>query len=255
MRKVSFLLLITFVFFSVSICLAQGSKPRRVTTTSKAKPKPTPTPKAEDLSIISTAEDETATDTQTQPVKKSSKRTSQPQSEQEYMRGTMNGLSTDIGTLSERVGQMEEKQRQLINLQILSQAEARAETLHQQLFDTMTKEADLKSRLSQLEFEGRPEVIERSMNGIGSTRPEDLREARRQQINAEKQRIQDQLAMIQQNRTRLEAGVANADQIVERLRRKLEESLDSPQTNSTQKAKDKPETDKPEEINPDNPAE
>lgn len=252
MRKVSFLLSITFVFFSVSICLAQGSKPRRVTTTSKAKPKPTPTPKAEELSIISTAEDEATDTTETQPAKKPTKRTSQPQSEQEYMRGTMNGLSTDIGTLSERVGQMEEKQRQLINLQILSQAEARAETLHQQLFDTMTKEADLKGRLMQLEYEGRSEIIERSMSGIGSTRPEDLREARRQQINAEKQRIQDQITLIQQNRARLEAGVNSADQLVERLRRSLEEMLDNPQTKTVPKPKEKTDTDKPEQDNPDN---
>jgi hypothetical protein len=254
MRKVSFLFLITFVLFSVTVCLAQGNRtPRRVTT---VKPKPTPTPKSEDLSIISTAEDETTTNTNTQTGKKTSKRTPQPQSEQEFLRETMTDLTTEISSLSERVGQMEEKQQQLIDLDLLSRAEARAETLHQQLFDTLTKEADLKGRLAQIEYEIRPEIIERSMSIIGSTRPEDLREARKIQLNGEKQRIQDQIDMIQKNRLRLERDIANADQLVERLRNRIENSSNSPlPAKPVGKAKEKTTTDNPDKPDPDKPTE
>lgn len=247
MRKVSFLFLITLVLFSVSVCMAQtGRTSRRVTNPA---PKPTPTPKSEDLSIISTADDEPTNTTNTQPAKKTTKRNTASTSEQGYIRDSLTDLNTDVGSLSERVGQMEEKQRQLLDLNVLSQAEARAETLHQQLFDIVSKEADLKGRMAQLDYDSRPEIIERATNGYGSTRPEDLREARRIQLAAEKQRIQEQLDMISKRRVQLEMGVQNADQLVELLRKRLDDNLNNPvQKKPTRKAKQ--ETD---EENPDKP--
>lgn len=230
MRKLLFWISITILtLFSFSVCFAQ----QKTKSTSRVTPTPTPKssvkPKTEDLSIISLADDPPpANNTNTKQTKKTSKINIQPESEQEFLRQTIMDLTSEISTLSERVSQMEEKQRQLIDLEMLSRAETRAETLHQQLFEVLSKEAELKGRMAQIEYESRPEIIERSMSGIGTTRPEELRETRRIQLQAEKQRVQEQLNMIQQNRIRLELATSNADQLVERLRRRLEESLDSP---------------------------
>ena len=48
-----------------------------------------------------------------------------------------------------------------------------------QLLDLQAKEEELKARAAQLEEALKPENIERSLAGVGSTRPEELRESRR----------------------------------------------------------------------------
>lgn len=243
---------ISFLFFSVSVCLAQqGNRQTRRVAKPTANPTPSPTPKSGDVTIISLAEDE-PTPNNTKTSKKSSQRNSQS-TEQDSVRSVVMELTSEVSTLSERVAQMEEKQQQMIDLELLSRAEARAENLHQQLFETLTKESDIKGRLAQLEYESRPEVIERSVGIIGTTRPEELRESRRRALQAETQRLQEQLNMIQQNRLRLERDTANADQLVEKLRRRLEESVDNPlPTRPTRKAKEKEQenNDKPNEVKP-----
>jgi hypothetical protein len=247
-KVTSFVSIIVFVLLSTFVCAAQGTKPTSRTTTT------TTQPKSDDVKIISLAEDEPMPNAaNTQPDKKKNKRNAQPESEQEYLRRTIGELATEISSLSERVAQMEEKQQQLIDLEILSRAEARAELLHQQLFETLTKEAELKGKLAQVEYDSRPEIIERTMSIIGSTRPEDLRDARRQQLQAEKYRIQEQLLMIQQNRLRLELAVTNADLLVERLRNRIEEALDNPvpqRTKPKSKPTDKTDSNNPDEIKP-----
>lgn len=250
MRKViSFVSITVFVLLSVFVCAAQqGTKQTSRTTNT------TTQPKNDDVKIISIAgEDEPTNTTNTPPPKKTNKRNPQPESEQEYLRRTIGDLATEISSLSERVAQMEEKQQQLIDLEILSRAEARAELLHQQLFETLTKEAELKGKLAQIEYDSRPEIIERTMSIIGSTRPEDLRDTRRQQLQAEKFRIQEQLNMIQQNRLRLELAVTNADLLVERLRKRIEEALDNPvpsRAKPKSKSTDKTDPNNPDEIKP-----
>jgi len=57
----------------------------------------------------------------------------------------------------------------------------------------------------------KPENIERSLAGVGSTRPEELREARRRQLTIEKNGLQAQLQTLETGRVRLEAALANAE--------------------------------------------
>jgi hypothetical protein len=57
----------------------------------------------------------------------------------------------------------------------------------------------------------KPENIEKSLAGIGSTHPEDLRDFRRRQLELEKMNIQTQLKLLAESQTRVEAGIVQAD--------------------------------------------
>lgn len=86
-----------------------------------------------------------------------------------------------------------------------------AEKLKAQLLEVQAKEADLRARLQQLDESIKPENIERSLAGVGSTRPEELREQRRRQLSIQRDGVLAQLQTIETSRTRLETALANAE--------------------------------------------
>ena len=86
-----------------------------------------------------------------------------------------------------------------------------AEKLKLQLLDVQAVEADLRARLQELDESIKPENIERSLAGVGSTRPEELREARRRQLSIERDGVLAQLATAETSRQRLESAIANAE--------------------------------------------
>lgn len=99
-------------------------------------------------------------------------------------------------------------------LPVLAQTQSAAltaENLRSQLRDLQTKEAELQSRLNQLDYDLKPENIERYFAGVGSTRPEELRESRRKQLQAEKNSVVAQLQNISDSKLRLEAAISRAD--------------------------------------------
>jgi hypothetical protein len=73
------------------------------------------------------------------------------------------------------------------------------------------KEDALRSRLELLDESIKPENIERSLAGVGSTRPEELREARRRQLAIERDGVLAQLKTLETSKQRLEAAIANAE--------------------------------------------
>lgn len=85
------------------------------------------------------------------------------------------------------------------------------EGLRAQLQEVEAKEAELQVREKQLDEDLRPENIERSLALNGSTRPEDLREQRRQQLEAEKGRVSAQLQQLATRRERLQAAITTAE--------------------------------------------
>jgi phage shock protein A len=85
------------------------------------------------------------------------------------------------------------------------------EQLKGQLLEVQEKEDALRTRLQQLDESIKPENIERSLAGVGSTRPEELREARRRQLSIERDGVLAQLRTIETSRTRLETALANAE--------------------------------------------
>src|SRR5437762_6867673 len=90
-------------------------------------------------------------------------------------------------------------------------AQERAAKLRAQLADTEARQTELQSRLQQLEENLKPENIERSLAGVGSVHPEELREARRRQLEIQWKGIQSQLDSLAATRARLEAAIAAAD--------------------------------------------
>jgi len=86
-----------------------------------------------------------------------------------------------------------------------------AEKLRAQLLEVQTKEEDLRVRLAELDEAIKPENIERSLAGVGSTRPEELREARRRQLAIQRDGVLAQLKTLETSRQRLEIAIANAD--------------------------------------------
>jgi hypothetical protein len=86
-----------------------------------------------------------------------------------------------------------------------------AARLRSQLSELQDRDAALKIRLQELEYELKPENIERHFAGVGSVHPEELRETRRKQLQIEKDRLVAQLNEISQSRTQLESAISIAD--------------------------------------------
>lgn len=85
------------------------------------------------------------------------------------------------------------------------------ENLRSQLLEVQTKEQDLRTRLEQLEESLKPENIERALAGVGSTRPEELRESRRLRLTIERDGVLAQLKTVETSKARLETALANAE--------------------------------------------
>lgn len=137
-------------------------------------------------------------------------------------------LSARIKSLeSTKRNEYDEKQKRLLlNLDILSRAESRAESLRKQLFEMIEKENTVRSRLEQIQFDSRSEVVDRAVAMVGSLRPEEIRDQRRKSLESEKRNLESLLTQIQTSRTTLEANVERADFLVDKVRVKLDKEID-----------------------------
>lgn len=228
-------LLVSLVLLVSVFVVDAGGQTRRKRRARRVTPRPVITnpviappggeqePSADGERIISTADEtpaeteETAETTQVKKSKAASKKTSAEPDMQE----TINALSNQVDRLNDKLSQMSENDRSHIDMERLTRAEQRAESLRLQQVDVESKLADLQSKLEQIEYSLKPENIERSA-GFGTTRPEDAREARRRQLESEKARTQAQIRILETSRTKLETAVNTADAEVDTLRRRLE---------------------------------
>jgi hypothetical protein len=147
--------------------------------------------------------------------------------------GTTN--ATKINDLNERLRKLEAGQnssyddrqkRLLMNLDILTRAEQRTESLRKQVFEMIDKENTITARLEQIEYDIRPEVIERTLQMAGSMRPEEVRENRRKNLASERANLQSLLSQVQTTRSSLELSLQKAEQMVDKLRAKAEKEID-----------------------------
>ncbi|HEX8737386.1 MAG TPA: hypothetical protein VF721_18780 [Pyrinomonadaceae bacterium] len=138
-------------------------------------------------------------------------------------------MSSRVSSLeSSRRGDLDEKQRKLLlNLEILSRAEQRAEGLREKLFSLTEKENNIKAELEQVEYDSQEDVINRNLAIVGSMRPEELREQKRRALQNKKTNLTNLLQQIQANKAGLEENIAKADLLVDKLRQKLETDIDS----------------------------
>jgi DNA repair exonuclease SbcCD ATPase subunit len=169
--------------------------------------------------IISTADQPDAVPEptpETTPPKKSPK----PSADGD-MQKTINALSNQVDRLNDKLTQMQQNDRTLIDMERLTRAEQRAESLRSQQVDVEGKLADLQSKLDQIEYQLRPENIDRAA-GYGTVHPEEARDARRRQLENERARVQAQIRILETSRVRLETALRTADEEVDSLRRKIE---------------------------------
>jgi chromosome segregation ATPase len=80
-----------------------------------------------------------------------------------------------------------------------------------QLADIQAREDELQARARQLDEDLKPENIERSLAGVGSTKPEELRELRRRQLTTERDSVRNQLNLLATSRARLESAIRTAE--------------------------------------------
>ncbi len=90
-------------------------------------------------------------------------------------------------------------------------AQDRAGSLRAQLAEVQAKQDQLQMRLQQLNEALKPENIESSLAGIGSTHPEELRAQRRRQLETEKAGVSAQLDQLAISQRRLETAIGEAD--------------------------------------------
>lgn len=213
------LLAIVFALFSLA-AEAQSTK---------TKPKPLATPPVlTGAEIISQASDYDG------PIVTKAPSTSQSTDKTTDKTATPNAAAR-IKELTERINKLEsapkndydEKQkRMLLNLDILTRAEQRSESLRKQLFDMIEKESTIKTRLDQIDNDSRPEMIERTLQLSGSMKPEEVRDSRRKSLLAEKANLQALLTEIQSTRANLASSLNRSEDMVDKLRTKLEKDID-----------------------------
>jgi len=217
----------------MTVCLVDGfaqtkkkKRPRRASKPAAAKPvitnptiaPPTETAAAGDVKIISTADSTTEGDVATPEAKKPKTATT---ADQENMQQTITTLSNQVNRLADKLGQMQDDDRYMVDMERLTRAEQRAEQVRSQLIDTQGKIADAQAKLEGIEYALKPENIDRVTQGYGTVHPEEAREARRRQLESEKTRTQAQLALLETGRVRQETALATADNEVDLLRAKL----------------------------------
>lgn len=171
-----------------------------------------------------------ATQSDTQPARPAT------EEDPQAMKKTIRTLSTQVDKLTDKLTQMEESQKSLVDLERLSRAEARSSALHAELRDVLAKKAELEARAEDIDYALKPENIERSTAGYGTTHPEELREQRRKQLENEKQRVRKQLDLSAASETRLNQAIATSDAEVERLRKKLDAADEAAIQNAKTKA-------------------
>jgi chromosome segregation ATPase len=96
--------------------------------------------------------------------------------------------------------------------------EQRTETLRAQLREVTDRQAQLQAREQQLDEDLKPENIEHSLAGVGTTDATALRDRRRQQLEREKAAVEEQLRSLETSRSQLEASIQSAEAEAVRLR-------------------------------------
>ena len=205
--------------FGVSNIDAQASK-------KKKKPAVTPTPApVQTVPVVISRGDEFPNENQIITTTENP----QTQNTEERPAGSnLQDLEARIKSLeSPKKPNYEEKQKLLLlNLDILTRAEQRAESLRRQLFEMIEKQNTIQIRVDQIGYDLQPAMIDRYAGMSGSMRPEEIREARRKSLESEKRNLESLMSQITLSRKSLEDSVFKADALVEKLRTKLEKDID-----------------------------
>ena len=217
--------LILGLMIAAMLVAANAQTPRRRTSTPIPAPTATPTGEA---TIVSRADDF--------PDDASESKAIPPDPNENRSVGADTGSLQTLEELGNRIKNLEtarkpdpdEKQKRLLlNLDILTRAEQRSEALRKQVFEMIEKENATKTRIDSLDYDLRPESIDRNAALIGSLRPEEIRAARKKSLESERANLQSLLTEIVRTRASLEISLQRADALVERLRLRFEKEIET----------------------------
>jgi DNA repair exonuclease SbcCD ATPase subunit len=247
-RSIRYIALLLAILIGISVCSIETDAQRRRKRRVRRAPRPVvmnpaiAAPGSEQDGgserIISTADENgnpDGSEAGTPPRKRSTK------SGEASMQQTIDALSNQVNRLNDKLSQMQETDRSLIDMERLTRAEQRAESVRSQMLDTESKLADLQARMDQVDYALKPENIDRSIAGFGTVHPEDARDTRRRQLENEKARLQAQITLLENSRTRLQASLSTAEAEVDLLRRRL----DQQQLNNAARGEPSPTPNKP----------
>lgn len=202
---------------------------QRTTRSQRQTPRPTPTPVPVQVTTDQILGQEPSRPLVTPQDVEQTPPANAPEQSQQTSAPSTEALLARIKALeSSRSDKYDEQQKRLLmNLDILTRAEQRSENLRKQVFELMEKEAAVQTKLDQLAYEMRPEMINRVTTQMGgSMKPEEVREEKARTLAAEQTRQQNLLVEIQSAKARVEAGLERSEQLVERLRAKIEKDID-----------------------------
>lgn len=160
-----------------------------------------------------------------------------PKNDQPPAQATPTSLNDELEKLRKRVAQLSaevdrmraeiarlDKYRQIdYTRDQMTKEEDRIRALQKELVDLSARETPLRKRLDEIESQQQPDRIERGLAGVGSTKPEEVRDAVSRQLANEKRQIQTQLDTIKSSRARNQSFINNAEESIARLKRRLSE--------------------------------
>lgn len=142
----------------------------------------------------------------------------------EDIRRLLKELTAENERLRAKVSELENRLQGQTMRDRLMQEEQRVVNLEDQLIVLGEKEAALLARLDDINEQLRPENIDQ-LQVMGSLRPEEVREAKRRRLTNEQQRIQTQVALLHQHRSRLQSSLSVSDMLIQNLRLKVQTAL------------------------------
>ena len=244
-RSIRYIAFLLAILIGISVCSIETDAQRRRKRRVRRAPRPVVTnpaiapPGSEGSERIISTVDENGNPEANEEGTQTRKRVTK--GNEGNMQQTIDALSNQVNRLNDKLSQMQETDRSLIDMERLTRAEQRAESVRAQMLDTESKLADLQSRMDQVDYSLKPENIDRSMAGYGTLHPEEARDSRRRQLENERTRLQAQITLLENSRTRLQASLNTAEAEVDLLRRRL----DQQQLNNASRAEPSPTPDKP----------
>jgi hypothetical protein len=118
--------------------------------------------------------------------------------------------------------QLSEKQQKLLfGYEVLNQTEQLSATLRKSLIETGEREATIRRRIIQIEFDMRPENIDRSIQLLGTTKADEARATRRQALDTERNVLRNTLAEVETSRSQITENLRQTEQFAQSFRRNL----------------------------------
>jgi CRISPR/Cas system-associated exonuclease Cas4 (RecB family) len=211
---------------------AQRRRPSRRAThpvrpASVPTPSPLATPAGGEPRLVSSADDQQQDDASrgAANTNANTRRGAAGQADADASNRAVRQLSNEVTQLNKRLNEMDRQRQTDLLQERLTRAEQRVEAVQTQLTDVMEKQANLQSRVDQIDEAARPENLDRQVATVGTFRPDEARDSLRRQYDNEKKRVQAQLEVQNARRTQLEKSLSDATQLADRYRAELDDAL------------------------------